>query len=166
MIPSSIFQLQEKSSFFYGHNFYKMVMSTLANELNVDFILVGKLTNKKREVQSIVYDKASDKFLPLNYDLRATPCEIVSERSYCTYEKEVAKLFPEDYLLTEMNIEGYVGVAFSTPNSNEKGLLVALTHNEIISTEIIGGSLKMFESRFANELEREGVKILNPDNYQ
>ena len=166
MIPKSIFKLQEKSNLFYGQKFFQFVMKSLATELDIDFVLVGKHVSKSKEVQSIVYSKEADKFMALNYKLKATPCEIVSHKSYCVYENDVAQLFPEDLLLTEMEIKGYVGASFESNSSNIRGLLVALTQNKISNSNILGESVKMFTTRMANEFARDGLKVLDPISYQ
>jgi len=166
MIPESIKELQEKSKFFFGAQFLKESLPCVAKDLNIDFILIGKLISNSTQIQSLVYSRNDDKFLPLKYDLNATPCELTTRDNYCCYENNVSKLFPEDYLLEEMQIEGYIGISYSTSSEKVDGVIVALTHNPINNTDSITASLKLFQSKIADEINKEGVKILNPEYYQ
>lgn len=163
---NSIVELKNKTESLSGFRFYKSILSNLAEKLKIDYMLIGKYLSSSGKVQALVYSKEDRKFLPLTYDLKDTPCEMVTQKRYCVYEREVANLFPKDILLKEMNIEGYVGVFYETIFSEAQGVLVALTHSEIGDTELIGDSLKLFSDKVATELKEKGVSILNPDLYK
>ncbi len=166
MIPESIKDLHVKSKFFFGSQFLKEILPRISEDLDIDFLLIGKLISNSTQIQSLVYSKNDDKFLPLKYDLRATPCELTTRDNYCCYESNVSKLFPDDYLLEEMQIEGYIGISFASSLEKVEGVIVALTHNPINNTNSITESLKLFQNKIAEEIKKEGVKILNPEYYQ
>ncbi len=163
---SSIIELKNKTASLSGHHFYKSILSSLADILDIDYMLIGKYLPSSEKVQALVYSKEDQKFLPLTYDLKDTPCEMVTQKRYCVYEREVANLFPKDILLKEMNIEGYVGVFYETVFNEAQGVLVALTHREIIDADVIGDSLKLYSDKVSEELKDKGVSILNPDLYK
>ena len=136
-------------------------MTQLAKNLGLDYIIIGKHISKSNTIQAVVYSKIDNKFMPLTYDLAKTPCEQVQRKNACVYNERVAQLFPEDYLLSEMCVEGYVGVSYESDIEEIKGVFVGLTNQPIQDSETIIASLKLFSQRIANELEREGVKILD-----
>lgn len=146
-----------------GVSFYKDTMRELCQIFDADYILIGKLVSNKTVVQSLVYIKENNSFNALNYDLKYTPCEVTNQNGVCVHEKEVAKLYPKDHLLTEMEIESYAGVSFS--ENDHTGVCVSLSKSESKNSNLIVETLLKLSSKIGTEISTSGVEVLNPDFY-
>lgn len=146
-----------------GVSFYKETMRELSTIFNADYILIGKLVSNKTVVQSLVYIKENNSFNALIYDLKHTPCEITDKEGVCVHNKDVAKLFPKDHLLTEMEIESYAGVSFSEKGST--GVCVSLSKSETTNSNLIVETLLKLSSKIGLEISISGVEVLAPEAY-
>lgn len=143
--------------------FIKDLFPVLANEMDIDFLLFGKYLSSSNKIQSIVYDKDSKKFLPLIYSLNGTPCKVVTKEKACVYNENVAELFPEDALLTEMEIQGYAGVSHGSFEEGNIGVFVALTKKPI--TNEIVPRLEKYAERLALSLDSDGISVIDSSLY-
>lgn len=78
------------------------------------------------------------------YDVKGTPCEIVSDRLACVYPERVVELFPHDEFFKSHGIEGYVGVPIVDTKGNMLGLIVALTRKPVEDPQTAMTLAKLF----------------------
>lgn len=110
------------------------LLSNLSSLIKADYVLLGKLINGNSIVTEYVYSGGI--FLEnFSYPLSGTPCEQVLLKKYCIYPNCVAQNFPQDFLLSEMNIEAYLGVPIENSIGEVIGILVALFESEINETK-------------------------------
>ncbi|MDH3381236.1 MAG: PAS domain S-box protein, partial [Flavobacteriaceae bacterium] len=72
----------------------------------------------------------------------------------CSFPNNVANLFPEDTLLKEMEIQGYVGVPLIDSNNHSIGIMAGLFKNPIENTHFTESIIQLFSTRSSAELER------------
>ncbi len=72
----------------------------------------------------------------------------------CTYSSGVQRLFPEDRLLADMNVEGYVGTPLFDSSGRALGLMVVLYSRPIANPKLAESMLQIFAVRAGAELER------------
>jgi C4-dicarboxylate-specific signal transduction histidine kinase len=133
--------------------FFEAIVAKLNEVLDADYTFIGKLSEDRKQVATLsLVDKAGvlDNFI---YDLSYTPCENVIGQNACSYPKNVADLFPDDQLLIDMEIEGYVGIPLYDSKKAPTGILVCLFKNEVVDTFAVESVLMLFATRISAELE-------------
>jgi len=106
------------------------LIENLTRLIKADYVLLGNLVDER--LISIAYIYSNGKFLEnYKYSLPGTPCEQVMLKKYCVYPRRVAVEFPQDILLSEMNVEAYLGVSIENSTGEVIGILVALFESEI-----------------------------------
>lgn len=79
----------------------------------------------------VVY--AHGKIVPnFTYTLKNTPCMHVLCDEISIFPSDVCNFFPEDILLVQLNIEGYIGAPIFNAEKKQIGILVGL-HEETIA---------------------------------
>ncbi len=128
------------------------VTSGMARALGADIALCGSFVGPVVQTLSLFVDGAQ---VPnIEYPLRGTPCEQAKQDGSCCFAHDVAALFPEDAVLAEMGIDGYVGIRLHDPDGAPIGHLAVLFRREIENTSIVMDVLRIFASRTAAELAR------------
>lgn len=140
------------------HDYFDVLTKILSKTLGADYVLVGVLTDgDTRKIRTIsVCDKNNilDNF---EYELDGSPCKNVADKTIGVYKKNVAEIFPEDDLLKQMKIEGYIGVPLFSTNKVAIGILVCLYQNPIKNANFDETILQIFANRTGTELERLNI---------
>ena len=138
-----------------GRPFLDAVVEGLAEALDVRWVLLCDLhpinPARARVLSAWSDGRRQDYF---EYDLRGTPCANVLGDEMCFYPANVADLFPEDVLLSEMGAESYLGVPLRGVDGRSIGLLAVLNDGPIDSTRQPEETLELFAGRAAAELQR------------
>jgi diguanylate cyclase (GGDEF)-like protein/PAS domain S-box-containing protein len=137
-----------------GKEFFNRACHYLAEQLDFDIAFVGTLDKTKNYVTAFAGVDLHGHFESLTYALSDTPCESVIGQKICTYEQNVAAQFPDDVLLREMNIEGYLGAPLCDSQRQPIGILVLLSRKPITDIEFNELMVKSFLSRVEAELQR------------
>jgi len=139
----------------FGREFFNAMAVNLASLLGADYALIGEVTGPTgqsvRTLSVCADGKIVDNF---EYALAGTPCAAVVGQQICSHASGVAAAFPDDSLLREMSVEGYVGVPLFDSHNNAMGIMVALYRSEIPNTVLAETILQIFASRTAAEIER------------
>jgi len=145
--------LVETSSRQFGESFFESMALELARVLRADYSMIGKLESDDA-IQTIA-TVADGKLTPnFRYELRGTPCEHVVGRSVCSYASDIAALFPEDAMLGEMKVEGYVGVRLMSASGDVLGIMSAMYRAPLENGEFAESILQIFSARVSSEIER------------
>ncbi len=138
-----------------GLPFFEALLAHLTKNLQADYALVGELgPTSSQRVQTVAAwagDKLSDNF---TYFLDGTPCHQVFNHGVCIYPSGVQQQFPQDTMLADMDVEGYVGSPLLGPNGNPFGILVVMKRKPFERPELAQTLLKIFASRASAELDR------------
>jgi len=138
-----------------GDVFYNHLVEHFAKLFNVDYAFIG-IINKNDNLQidaTTVY--AHGKIVgSFSYSLIDTPCQNVVGKETCAYPSNVQKTFPNDQMLVDMEIEGYIGTPLFKSNGEPLGLLVVLDSKPIQSISQITELFEIFASRTSAEIER------------
>ena len=103
-------------------------LRSLKELANIDILYVAKVN--AREASVVVGLNGEENFDEFVYSLESTPCDIASTGSVCIYSPDVQEHFPEDVLLVEMDIHGYIGVPLFDINGAVSGIIVGLNHHK------------------------------------
>lgn len=136
-----------------GNEFFNRVSSYLASTLNVSYAFIGKLINGNKI--KVIGGVGKGEILDFGeYSLSGTPCANAINQGVCTYRTGVQELFPEDQLLIDMNIAGYVGSHLVDAEGNAIGIIVLLNEEEIPNPEVAASTLQIFSERASAEIQR------------
>lgn len=143
----------------YGEDFLNTITMQLHTAIDAQYTFIAKLDKTKnvsRTVTMVSEDGFGENF---EYSLQHTPCADVSDNSTCIYPKEICSLYPQDQLLIDMGIEGYVGAPLHNSKGEVFGLVVALYTKPINSAKDIAALFELFSGRIAAEIERSEHEI-------
>ena len=140
-------------------NYFDQLVRDVSLTLNVDYALIGVFIDDDvphiDTLAAFVNGKHVDNF---SYDLDHTPCKKVLQRgSFHCYESDVKNTFPKDQMLTDLNMQGYAGIALHNSDQSLSGLLVIGHKHEIDNRSVVESVLKIFSVRAAHEIERISI---------
>lgn len=140
-LPSAAWSMDEKQILdeadamihsYAGKSFINDVSRYLSITLNMDYVLIGKVTGKgNSKVQTEAFYQSGLKLPNIDYELQGTPCEKVIGTGLCYYPQGIQSIFPKDKVLRELYIESYIGQPLHDSTGRTIGIIV-LMHREII----------------------------------
>lgn len=149
----------------YGNDFFEQICLQLNDVVKADYTFVAHFDIQKFTANTIMVVAHGEVVENFEYSLADTPCADLLDNQVCTYDKQVADLFPNDYLLKEMGIEGYIGAALKNSKDQVFGLVTALYEKDIANPLLTQTLLRVFSGRIASELERfeyeRSLELLN-----
>ena len=141
-------------------NFFQALTDYLALTLQLDNVLIGRVTGHKPEtVQTVGLSVHGHPAKPVEYELAGTPCENVVGRNLCYYPLTVAQLFPSDHLLESLGVQSYLGVPLNGPTGKPLGLISVMSRNSIQNAKIIEQVLNAVKPRTEQELQALITKL-------
>jgi PAS domain S-box-containing protein len=152
------------------HEFFKKIAKFLGELFNVSYVLIDKYSIKTPSITETVaiYNKGG--FSPnMKYELAHTPCENVIDKNLCVYPKNIQKLFPKDGLLTQMNVESYMGIPLWSSNNEPIGLIAILDDKPIKDIKTMKVVLQIVAIKVGQVLEKtiyEKKIKLKEENYE
>ena len=134
--------------------FLPALADCLGRLLKVEYALIDKLGDEPGTAETAgLYAHGS--ILPnLNYALAGTPCENVIGKEICVYRQSVQQLFPEDGLLVDMKVEGYLGVPLWDSAGQPIGLIALLDSKPLEHADQAIALIKLVAAAAGAELER------------
>lgn len=145
-----------------GRPFFESVVEALSEALDVRWVLLCDLdptnSGRARTLSAWSGGKRQEYF---EYDLQGTPCADVLGDKMCFHPANVAKLFPDDTLLTELGADSYLGVPLRGSDGQTLGLLAVLNDKPIDEARQPEETLELFAGRAAAELERLRASCAN-----
>jgi len=138
----------------YGHEFFNNLTLQLSKHIGADYTFIARLNkvkNTSRTISLVAKGKIVDNF---EYSLKDTPCADVSDESLCIYPEGICELYPNDQLLVDMNIDGYIGTPLRDSQGKMMGIVVALHEKKIENTNFTVTLFELFSGRISAEIER------------
>lgn len=109
-----------------GGAFFQRLVAELGQTLKLAYVLVGRVSDDRRQINTIAVSAHGQVVDNISYDLLGTPCQDVTLQGVCIHPSRVQQLYPLDRLLVEMQVESYLGVPLLGRDDQTLGLLVAL----------------------------------------
>lgn len=138
-----------------GEEFFNSLVLYLAKALDADFAFIGELKGEKLDIiktTAVCIDgEIGENF---EYELEKTPCQNIFQKGIRSYRSGAYELFPEDIMLSEMKIEGYVGAPLLDSMGQPIGNLVVLFRKPVESIKTVESMLQIFAARASAELLR------------
>lgn len=122
---------------------------------DVDFAAVGEYLSYGDEIYVRSIFGKEGALDPFHYHLEGTPCHrVLSDQSLCSYPSQVVKLFPADQMLSEMQIEGYMGTALRAKSGETLGILIVMSQRPFQEEAYLKILLEGTCERISAEMER------------
>lgn len=138
----------------YGETFFQKTAVTLREVLAADYTFIARLDLQRYTSRTIALATPNGLAENFEYSLRYTPCSNVADDSVCLYPQGIQKLFPEDQLLMDLGVEGYIGTPLYDSQGKVMGLTVALFCRKIENPETVQALFEVFSGRISAEIER------------
>lgn len=90
----------------YGEEYFDNLVKEMAGWFKVDTVLVSLFDYEKGVADAVSMYSNGKIIKGYTYPIAGSPCEKVAEEGFKYYKKDVAKLFPEDIDLVQMQSEG------------------------------------------------------------
>jgi len=137
-----------------GEGFFSALVQDLSEVLQADYAFVGELVDEGGSIQTLAVWADGALAGSIRYALQGTPCDNVVGRDVCIYSPDVARLFPDDEMLVEMGVSGYVGVPFFGADGSASGLLVAMFRGPVPDPGFASSVISLFAGRTGAEVDR------------
>lgn len=138
----------------YGKEFFDVITLKMHGVIGADFTFIARLDREAYVSKTISLVANGELVDNMEYSLKDTPCANVADNSVCMYPNDITHLFPDDQLLIDMGIKGYIGTPLIDSKGEVMGLTVALYQNPIQNPEFTETVFQIFSGRIAAEIER------------
>jgi diguanylate cyclase (GGDEF)-like protein/PAS domain S-box-containing protein len=135
-------------------NFFDEICLSLCLAIKADFVFIATLDDNKRNATSIAVASRGNIGDNFTYGLESTPCADVSDESVCSHSCNIQALYPDDQLLVDMNINGYVGIPLKTSTGQVNAILVALFTEKISHVKEVETLFLLFSGLIEKELHK------------
>jgi diguanylate cyclase (GGDEF)-like protein/PAS domain S-box-containing protein len=136
-------------------NFFHDICLSLSKVIDANFIYIATLDKTNETATTIALASQGEIVSNISYSLAHSPCEQVITASVCTHRCNIQQLYPNDRLLNEMAIEGYVGIPLKNIEGNTVAILVALFQETINNTNEIETLFLLFSGLIEKELHKK-----------
>ena len=148
-------EIIEDASSTYGADFLQKITLKLNSILKADYTYIAEADDAYEKADLVVWVAKGELSDTFSYPLKDTPCSDVMCEKVACFPRGVARAFPEDEFLADLNIEGYIGTAIRDSKGRIMGLIAALYERDITQEQaLISGLFQVFSGRIAAELER------------
>jgi diguanylate cyclase (GGDEF)-like protein len=138
-----------------GEDFFQQLTQNLAKLFDAEYAFIGELDEGDvPRINTLAVCAHGQTAADFSYALAGTPCANVIGQHTCAYPRGVQQLFPEDQLLAEMGIEGYIGTPLFDAQGQPLGLIVVLDNKPLEHIEQVQEILEIFAARAGAELQR------------
>ncbi len=148
-----------------GDEFFNTLTLQLDKVIHADYTFIARFDEQNYSARTISLVAKGEVAENIEYSLKNTPCQDVYGDTTCVYPSGICQLFPEDELLVEMQIEGYIGAPLYSSVGKVIGLVVAMYEQPIEKKELIQSLFELFSGRISAEIERveyeQELKSLN-----
>ncbi|MBB1487849.1 sensor domain-containing protein [Oceanospirillum sediminis] len=143
-----------------GKNFFDSLVLHLARLFEAEYAFIALVDQNKtgegtgRSVTTLALSAFNHIAENITYSLNGTPCDDVLGQEICSYSSGVQALFPDDILLQEMGVEGYIGAPVFAPDGQTLGVMVVLSVRPIEKIDQVTSILEIFAARAGAEIQR------------
>lgn len=135
--------------------FLGKLLGGVAEALNVRWVSVSLLIPNSNRVRTEAYLADGKLVENVEYELPGSPCERVINGESLLIEDTAAQQFPQDLMLSHLNIRSYMGMPLIGADGKAFGLVNVLHDQPMPRSESRLALLRVFAARLAAEIERE-----------
>lgn len=155
-MQSGVMKLATAVSASTEFDFFDQLALNMTEALGADAGFVSRILpnqpSRARIIAGVCDGKPIDN---VEYALKSTPCEHVTNHDVCMIPSDVSKQYPEDAMLVEIGAEAYAGQCLTDSAGNVIGLICVVYRKPLVRSQFILSTLKIIAARAAAELERQ-----------
>ena len=155
MVEEKVKSIIDSLSNAASDDFIETICLSLAQAIKADFVFVAKLNQEHTTATTLSVASKGSVLDNFTYDLESTPCENVSDGAVCSLVENTQHAYPEDQLLVDMNIAGYVGVPLKNAKDETDSILVALYHQPFKNEKEVTSLFLLFSGMIKKEMEKQ-----------
>lgn len=153
LLTQGLLELAEDTS--VGVRCCEKIVERMARLTGVRYAFVGLLRSDAHETVDTLATFAGDELIPnMTYALMGTPCANVVGRTMCVYPSNVCAAFPDDLLLQQMEVNGYLGAPIFNSEGKGIGILVLLDDKPLDDTPEMRTLVQIHAARAGAEMDR------------
>jgi len=137
-----------------GEDFLTALARYLGQLLEADYVIIDKLAADPSCAETVAIYAKGEVFPNMQYSLEHTPCENVMAGGLCCYPMDVQQQFPEDALLTDMQVESYIGLPLWDSTGKVIGLIAVMDGKPMRDELAVTSILQLVATSAAAELRR------------
>ncbi len=140
-----------------GEPLFRRLVLDLARVLGVDYAFIGQVSRHNAAIiQTLAFCDHGEITDNIEYQLApATACGSVECKAVCYFPEGAGKLYPEDEILREFQVEAFIGHPLLDAAGNVLGLLAVMHSKPLTNHRQIQSILQISASRLVGELERQ-----------
>ena len=137
-----------------GEEFFRSLVRRLASAIDVPYAVVAEFADVHTRVRTVAF-WARDRIVDnIEYDLAATPCDLVARGGFVHHPTGVSEKFPNATPLVGLGIDSYMGVPFLDGEGNVLGHLAVFDERPMPPEPRRLFIFRIFAARTTAELER------------
>lgn len=142
-----------------GDDFLRILVRDLAQALDVTYVIAGRviMLDDGEGIRTLAVWGGADYLPNMDYSLRHTPCQDVTEQCMCFHASGIQRDYPHDTLLVEMQAESYIGMPMIDTEGQTLGILSAIDTKPMAEDKrlLALSLLSIFAARGAAELQHQ-----------
>jgi len=138
-------------------NFFKNILCGLSSAIDANYVFIAELNSEHTSASTYSAVNKNQLIDNFDYALKGTPCEVTQSGVCCVHPSGIQPLYPDDLLLVDMGIEGYVGVPLKNSNNEVNFILVALFERPVEDVLEVESLFLLFSGMILKELEKQSV---------
>jgi two-component system cell cycle sensor histidine kinase/response regulator CckA len=151
----SVSQIARQVSAAIGEEFFKSLVTNLAEALSADCVYLGEFVGGQAErVRTLAALVNGQQRYSLDYVLAGSVAALVATGEPWSCTRGVLKRFPSDALLCQIGAQACVAVPLLTGQRQASGVMMAVFRNSLDNTRMPKSMLEQFAPRAAAELHR------------
>lgn len=118
-----------------------------------DYLFIATMGDSQQNattVATLVDGEPSDS---LTYNLINSPCESVFDQQACVIPFDVQEIYPDDTMLADLSLEGYVGCPITLDNQQTVAIIVGLFRSALLDADEYKSLFELFSENIANYIE-------------
>jgi len=155
MVEEKVKSIIDSLSHAASDDFIETICLSLAKAIKADFVFVAKLNAEHTSATTLAVASKGNVLTNFTYHLESTPCENVSNGAVCSHIENTQEAYPEDQLLVDMDIAGYVGVPLKNARNETDSILVALYHQPFKNESEVTSLFLLFSGMIKKEMEKQ-----------
>ncbi len=137
-----------------GLELYNNALYWLKKWFRADICFIGELDRSKSIIRAIQGDTRRQLQVGSHYEMTNSPCERAVKTGFYYQPRQIAECHPQYASLRALNVEGYAGIPLRDKNGLLLGMIVLLSHGELVLPNNAESLLKMLASRVSGEMAR------------
>lgn len=138
-----------------GVAYFNSFLKAFSQLLEADIAIVAEIISEGAQARTVSVCMDGETADNFEFDLNGSPFSSCRTGQATIYPEEVTALFPNDYLLSDLSVEGFAAIPLVNPQQKATGFLAVMFHSAIVNQQIIEPAFGAFTARVAAELEQK-----------